>query len=194
MSKLDESIIYATKQFSGKYRKCSGEPAILHSLEVASIISSMTKDEDIMIAGVLHDTIEDTGASEEEIRLMFGDRVCQLVLSETENKRKDTPPEKTWKTRKIETLDFLRNNTDIGVEILYLGDKLSNIRTMENDYRRFGDKLWSFFNQKDPEEHHWYYREIATIIQRDLGSYPAFKEYDQRIKELFNEKGDGKDE
>ena len=86
MNKLEEAIIYATLLHQGKARKIKNTPYILHPLEVAEIISTMTDDIDIITAGVLHDVVEDTDGTLPEIRNRFGERVAELVSSETENK------------------------------------------------------------------------------------------------------------
>ena len=80
----------------------------MHPLEAASIAGMLTKDEDIICAAVLHDVVEDTDRQLEEIRELFGDRVAELVSSETENKRRYLPPEATWRIRKEESLKHLK--------------------------------------------------------------------------------------
>ena len=91
---VEEAIAFATKAHKGQYRKGTKRPYIVHPLEVAKIVSTMTKDEDVICAAVLHDTIEDCkGITEETLRLQFGDRVAQLVAGESEDKTK------TWEER-----------------------------------------------------------------------------------------------
>ena len=76
---LDEAIVFATNAHAGQVRKMANTPYILHPLEVAAIIATMTDDEHTMAAGVLHDTIEDCGADPKEIKQRFGARVSALV-------------------------------------------------------------------------------------------------------------------
>ncbi len=86
MNKLEEAIIYATVMHQGKMRKLGSIPYILHPMEVAQILSTMTDDQDVITAGILHDVVEDTDGTLVEIEKRFGERVAFLVSSESENK------------------------------------------------------------------------------------------------------------
>ncbi|MBQ6780022.1 MAG: HD domain-containing protein [Treponema sp.] len=86
MKLLEEAIIYATVMHQGKVRKFNNIPYILHPMEVAQILSTMTADEEIITAGILHDIVEDTDGTLEEIEKRFGKRVAFIVSSETEKK------------------------------------------------------------------------------------------------------------
>ena len=68
-----------------------------------------------------------------------------------------------------------------------LGDKLSNIRSIQRDFNALGDELWQRFNQKDPAEHAWYYDTIADVLQVDLGETDAWCEYRERVDAVFEE-------
>ena len=156
MSKrLDDAIEFATKKHTEQTRKRENTPYILHPLEAAAVAAELTKDEDVLIAAVLHDTVEDTDTSIDEVREKFGNRVAELVESETENKREDLPPEETWEIRKKESLEHLKNSTDPAVKILWLADKVSNIRTLYRLYQKEGDALWNHFNMKDIKKQAW---------------------------------------
>ena len=108
MRKLEEAIIYATIMHQGKTRKLGDSPYILHPLEVAQILSTMTDDEDVITAGILHDIVEDTDGTLPEIEERFGERVAKLVSSETELKYPGQDPKETWKRRKEESILFLQ--------------------------------------------------------------------------------------
>lgn len=81
MDKLSEAICFATAAFDGMERKVDKQPAILHSLEAATITQTLTDEKEAVIAAVLHDTVEDAGVKIGEIIERFGNRVAQLVLS-----------------------------------------------------------------------------------------------------------------
>lgn len=186
MSRIDQAVIFLTNSMLDKKRK-DGRPAVFHSLEVGVIASTITRDEDTIIAALLHDVVEDAGIKITTIQQMFGDRCAELVQSETEDKRADMPPEQTWKIRKQEAIDSLRERKDIGVETIFLADKLSNIRSVVQGLKECGDAYWQRFHQKDPKEHEWYYREVAKLLP-DLESTYVFKEYQQLIRVAFEEK------
>ena len=98
------------------------------------------------------------------------------------------PPDKSWRIRKEEALEKLKASSDPGVKILYLGDKLSNLRSLYRMQVRQGDGMWEIFHEKNPEAHHWYYRAVAEILT-ELNESAAWKEYDQLIRIVFKEKG-----
>ena len=185
MNLLEEAIIYSTIMHQGKVRKIHGSPYILHPLEVAQILSGMTDDIEIISAGVLHDIVEDTDGTLKEIEKRFGSRVAELVDSETEEEYAGEDRSATWKRRKEESLEKLKTSTDIGVKMLWLADKLSNIRSLASSYGEMGDKLWEQLHQKDPEIHKWYYKTIAEDIEMELNKTGAYKEYIDRINYIW---------
>ena len=182
--KLNEAICFATECHAGQMRKMAGTPYILHPLEVAAIIGSVTNNEDVMIAGLLHDTIEDCDTDPKLIREKFGPRVSALVQSETEDKLSDRPAAETWMDRKLESLLMLRLTKDRDVKILWLGDKLSNMRSFAREYRKNGDEIWKCLNQKDPKMHAWYYRTIAELLE-ELSDTAAYIEYKELVEQVF---------
>ena len=182
---LDKAIIFAVNAHRGQLRKGSNAPYILHPMEAAAIVAAMTDDEEVIAAAVLHDTVEDTAVTLDEICEQFGKRVAELVAAESENKREDKPAASTWKIRKEETIERLKAAPK-EVKMLTLGDKLSNIRSICRDYEAQGDALWQRFNQKDKNEHRWYYKSIADCLS-DLCEYPAYKEYVFLAEKTFGE-------
>lgn len=183
---VDKAIIYATEKHSGQVRKFSGIPYILHPMEVAAIISTMTNDEEIIAAGLLHDTIEDCDADPLEIEQIFGKHVAALVSSETEDKLEQRPPEETWQQRKADSLLLLQNSKNIDVKIMWLADKLSNIRSFSREYRTKGDEMWKVLHQKDKKMQEWYYREIAKCLP-ELSDTAAYIEFTYLIDYIFGD-------
>jgi myo-inositol-1(or 4)-monophosphatase len=181
---LDRAIVFAVKAHSGMRRKGNSVPYILHPLEAAVVAATMTDDEEVIAAAVLHDVLEDTPVIARQLRNAFGERVTALVLAESEDKRADRPASETWKLRKQETVDALMREVRPEVKIIALSDKLSNLRTISQDYQKIGDRLWDQFNQKDKSEHGWYYRSIAKATKA-LSDFPAWQEYDALVKKLF---------
>lgn len=184
MNLFDEALHFAIEKHSGQTRKTKDSPYILHPLEVAAIVGTMTSDPETLAAAVLHDTVEDAGVTLEEIAEKFGKRVALLVMTETENKREELPPEQTWQLRKEETLIMLSHTKDLSVKMMWLGDKLSNMRSFCRQYRKEGNDLWQGFNQKDPAMQAWYYRTIAKCLE-DLQEYDAYQEYVNLVNTVF---------
>lgn len=187
MELFDEALVFACQKHSGQRRKLSEVPYFVHPMEVAVIVGTMSDDQNLLAAAVLHDTVEDTDTTLDEIKEKFGKRVALLVMTETEDKRADLPPQETWRTRKEETLIILENTKDIDVKKLWLGDKLSNIRSFCREYRKSGSSFWNRFNQSDPAQQEWYYRRIAKALS-ELDGYDAYIEFTERIEELFVKK------
>ena len=163
MNKVEKAVVFATRAHAGTYRKGKNKPYILHPIEAMAIVKQFTEDEDVLAAAVLHDTVEDTSVTVERLEIEFGPRVAELVASVSEDKKKERPAESTWKERKQETINGLKNASR-DTKLLCLGDKLSNLREMSEDYADIGDELWERFNQKDKRMHEWYYREIYRIL------------------------------
>ena len=187
MELVSEAIAFAVKAHDGMRRKKSEAPYILHPMEAAVIVGTMTDDQNLIAAAVLHDVVEDADINIEEIEEKFGRRVRELVASETEDKRADLPPADTWRVRKEETLAVLKNTRDVAVLMVWLGDKLANMRAIYRDWKVEGDALWQKFNQKDVGEQAWYYRTIVRLTER-LSYTSAWLEY-KTLTELVFGKG-----
>ena len=188
MELVSEAIAFAVKAHDGMRRKKSDAPYILHPMEAAVIVGTMTDDQNLIAAAALHDVVEDAGITIEEIEAEFGKRVRELVESETEDKRADLPPESTWHIRKEESLSVLKNTDDIAVLMVWLGDKLANMRSIYRDWKIEGDAMWQRFNQKDANEQAWYYRSIVKLTER-LSDTSAWLEY-KTLTELVFGKGE----
>jgi GTP diphosphokinase / guanosine-3',5'-bis(diphosphate) 3'-diphosphatase len=186
LSVLDEAIIFAVNAHSGYMRKGSNIPYILHPLEAAAIVATMTEDEEVIAAAVLHDVVEDTYATINDIKDKFGDNISRLVAAETENKREGQSKEDTWRIRKQETIEHLMYSPSREVKLLTLGDKLSNIRAIYKDYSAVGNDVWLRFNQKDSNEHAWYYKAVMEVTS-DLHMHPAWQEFKSLVTVMFGE-------
>ena len=184
MNKLEEAIIYATIMHQGKVRRVKNSPYILHPIEVSQILSTMTDDEELITAGILHDIVDDTDGTLEEIEKRFGKRVAELVEAESEENSSDKGSA-SWKKRKEESFLLLKNNKDIGVKMLWLADKLADIRSLAGLYSERGDDLWQEFAETDPETLRWYYSSIAEMLELQLNKTAAFKELIKHINFIW---------
>ena len=167
-SLLWRAIAFAAEKHAGQFRKGTSIPYVTHVLEAMEIVCRMTEDEEIRAAAVLHDTLEDTETTREELAENFGERVAALVAAESEDKRADRPAEETWLERKEETVRHMAE-APTEVRMIALGDKLSNIRAMTRDYRVIGEELWQRFNEKDPIKQGMYYGQLANAFWEEQG-------------------------
>lgn len=166
MNNLHEAIIFAARAHSGQKRKGTDIDYLVHPMEVLQILTAMGTDETLQIAGVLHDTVEDTPVEIDDIKSLFGDDVAALVAAHTE-KDKSLP----WRERKEAALAELAN-APIAVKALVLADKLSNMRSIAADYEKLGDELWTRFNA-GKEAISWYYSAGIEALWELEGIEPA---------------------
>ena len=175
---LNKAIIFATNAHAGQFRKATRIPYIIHPLECAVITASMTDDMEMVVAAVLHDTVEDCeGVTIDKIEELFGTRVASFVSKESEDKTK------TWQERKQATIDHLQTATKEEC-ILVLADKLSNLRSIARDYKVLKEDLWNRFHEKRKERIAWYYRSIGDKLAC-LYAYPQYQEYLSLLEEVF---------
>ena len=187
MTIFDEAIKLAVSAHSGQTRRTDSSPFILHPMEVAAIVGTMTDDLDVLAAAVLHDAVEDTSISVDEISAKLGERVAWLVDSETEDKRDGRPQTETWKERKEAALKSLEECQDRDVKILWLGDRLANLSSIHRGLIMEGESVWQKFHQQNTEEQGWYYRSVARLLQDELGDTPAWQRFDHLIHLVFGD-------
>ena len=189
---LDRAVAFAAAKHAGAKRKGTTIPYITHVVEAMEIVCHLTEDEEIRAAAMLHDTLEDTNTTWEELTELFGERVANLVAAESENKREGQPEEETWLIRKQETIRHLAE-ASTEIRIIALGDKLANIRAMYRDYMVVGEKLWERFNQKDPVMQGMYYGLLANVFCEDekLRDTSEYREYVDLCSKVFSGTYDG---
>jgi (p)ppGpp synthase/HD superfamily hydrolase len=186
MDRIDKAVMYAAQAHSGQKRKNNITPYIFHPCEAAMIASFMTEDEDVLIAVLLHDTVEDTDVTLDDIRREFGDHVAELVAGETEDKMQEMSASDSWMIRKQRSLEHLRT-AGRDVKIMWLADKVSNIRSFSDLFYKEGPAMWTRFNMRDVKQQEWYYRTIADYVADELGDTIAYREFIWRINTIFGE-------
>lgn len=180
---FERALEFAMRAHKGQVRKGSSVPYIVHPIETALIAMTLTRDQEIIIASLFHDVIEDTRYSAKDIEDRFGSRIAHLVQMESENKRKGQDASETWKLRKQEFIDGLGDKSK-DEKIIALADKLSNMRATRQGYLKNDEKFWERFHQKDKNMHGWYYRTVADKL-REFEDTDAWKELDRLIREVF---------
>ena len=181
---LDRAIVFAVKAHAGTERRGKGFPYIVHPMEAMAIVATMTTDQEVLAAAALHDTVEDTDVTIEDLRLEFGDRIASLVAQESEEKPEGMSDEESWHDRKRAAIDRLAKAPH-DAKIVALGDKLSNMRAIARDYAKIGDALWKRFHAQDPKDHEWHYRGLADSL-RELQDTAAFQEFESLINKVFS--------
>ena len=181
---LDRAIVFAVKAHAGTERRGKGFPYIVHPMEAMEIVATMTPDQELLAAAALHDTVEDTDVTIDQIRAEFGDRVASLVEAESDVMMEGVSEEDSWHSRKQAAIDRLARAPH-DAKMVALGDKLSNMRAIARDYAMQGDKLWSLFHASDPKDHEWHYRGLADSLRELSGTF-AFQEFESLIDQVFS--------
>lgn len=182
---VNKAFWFAIKAHKGQLRKDGKTPFIEHPIEVASITTTMTEVPSVICAALLHDTVEDTSVHINDILRVFGTYVADLVADETENKRRDVPPEESWHVRKEEGLRKIAGAC-CEAKMISLSDKLSNLRSLKKCQSEYGDVVWTWFNNSNVKYQAWYYRAMRDQYL-GLKKTDAWKEYAQLIDELFKD-------
>ena len=180
---LDRAIIFAVHAHAGTERRGKGYPYIVHPMEAMEIVATMTADQELLAAAALHDTVEDTDVTVEQIKAEFGDRIASLVADESEDRPEGISEEESWHDRKQAAINHLAQASR-DAKIVALGDKLSNIRAIARDYAEIGDALWDRFHAKDPKDHKWHYLGLADALS-ELKGTEAYREFESLINQVF---------
>ena len=175
LNQVHEAIGFAARAHKGQLRKGTDLDYIVHPLEVLQLLTGMGAGEQLLIAGVLHDTLEDTAVTREELEAAFGRVAAALVAGHTEDKRK------SWRERKQNTIEALAKGSR-EEKMLTLADRISNLRSMVSDLSREGERLWDRFNAPR-EAQAWYSGGILRALA-DLRRDAAVGVYWQELAEL----------
>ena len=176
---LDRAIEFAVHAHSGTERRGKGFPYVIHPLEAMAIAATMTSDQEILAAAVLHDVVEDTEITIDEIRTQFGDRVACLVDTESDRLGEGLD----WRSRKEDSLRRLKKAT-YDEKIVAIGDKLSNMRAIARDYTTMGEVFWDRFHIKEKSVHGWRYHALLDALS-DLSDTYAYQEFEFLVNRVF---------
>ena len=162
--KLYDAIELAARAHHGQVRKGSEIPYLVHPLAVAGILIQANCPEHLVIAGILHDTLEDTPVTLEEIRLPFGRGVADLVVALSEPDKKAP-----WEERKAHTIEYLEQAATLDVLLVSVADKIDNVRAIREGLESEGEGFWLRFN-RPRENQKWYYQRLADVFERRISA------------------------
>ncbi|MDR6125143.1 (p)ppGpp synthase/HD superfamily hydrolase [Bacillus sp. SLBN-46] len=177
MDVIEKALKTAAKAHEKQYRKGTDIPYITHPVAVGMILMKAGYSEELVAAGILHDTVEDTNLSLQDIEQLFGRNIAQIVEGCSE-------PDKSlsWENRKKHTIEYLETAPE-EIRVVACADKLHNIRSIASDIEQFGDQVWGRF-KRGKEQQEWYY----THIIESLGLQSSFQLLDQlklEVERLF---------
>jgi|HubBroStandDraft_1064217.scaffolds.fasta_scaffold103182_2 (p)ppGpp synthase/HD superfamily hydrolase len=162
-ARLQRAFRYAAEKHAGQTRKETAVPYLSHLMAVASLVLEAGGDEDLAIAALLHDVVEDCGGLPRlrEVRKQFGPRVAKIVEGCTDS---FVEPKPEWVERKKQYLGQVKH-ADAETRLVSASDKLHNVGTILKDYRQHGEAVWTRFTGKK-EGTLWYYRALSDEYQR----------------------------
>jgi len=184
--KMRKAVTEAAVLHHGQKRKINGSPFISHPYAVALILSNYTSNEDIIIAGLLHDTLEEVpGYTIKDLERDFGDKIAQIVkqVTEEEEPGDETLRRRTWQKRKEGYLDNIRN-ANCEALMVCCADKIHNLTSLIDDYKEVGEDLWKEF-MAPPERELWFYESVLAILKERLDS-EIVKELEKAYLEAKN--------
>lgn len=161
--RFQRAFVFAAEKHAGQTRKASTIPYLAHLMGVTSLVLEFGGDEDLAIAALLHDVVEDCGGAPmlKEVRRRFGSRVAKVVEGCTDS---DTIPKPPWRERKETYIRHLKT-ADADTRLVSAADKLNNVRSILSDYREVGESIWSRFNG-GRDGTLWYYRALVEEFLR----------------------------
>jgi (p)ppGpp synthase/HD superfamily hydrolase len=179
-ARFERALLFATRKHAGQRRKGTTVPYVAHLLSVAGLVLEAGGDEDLAIAALLHDVVEDCGGGPmlKEIRRRFGERVAHVVDGCTDT---DVDPKPPWRQRKEDYIAHLRT-ADADTRLVSAADKLHKVRSIVAIYREIGDRVWERFHGKR-DGTLWYYRTLLDEFQRKKSS-PLIRELERAVIEL----------
>lgn len=178
MDLIEKAIVFAAKAHKNQTRKGTDIPYITHPFAVGIYLQKAKCPEEVIAAGILHDTLEDTETNYSDLTEVFGVRVANLVLAASEHD-KSLP----WEVRKQHTIDMLKDASLEEIQVI-VADKLHNLKSIRADLNLNGDIIWQRFN-RGIREQHWYYASIVKALSSRKKEFKVISELEAEVKEIF---------
>lgn len=178
MNIIDQAITFATQAHEGQFRKSTTIPYITHPYAVGMLLQKAQCTDEVIAAGILHDTLEDTETSFEELVEHFGLQIAKLVLAASE--KDQTLP---WEERKQRTIDALPHASKEEIYII-VADKLHNLRSIRRDLEVYGEVTWERFN-KGKNNQSWYYSNIVKTLLPRKKECLLIRKLEKEVKAVF---------
>jgi len=179
---FEAALLYAAEAHREQVRKGSGVPYLSHLLQVAGLALEHGADEQVAIGALLHDVVEDTPASPEDIEQRFGKRVREIVEGCSDTLDKETE-DRSWRERKETYLAHLCESASADVLLVSCCDKLHNSRSILSDLKEQGDTIWGIF-KGGREGTLWYYRALVEAYRKVDAPLRLVRELDEVVSEI----------
>ncbi len=180
MNIIEKAFQFALTKHEGQYRKGTNIPYITHPFAVSMILQHHNYSDNVVAAGLLHDILEDTDATEDDLLKLFNASVLELVKAASE-----TDKSLSWEERKQATINELPLKTRNQLAVI-VADKLHNVRSIQHDINQFGDVVWDRFN-RPKQDQAWYYENFVNTLNELLEKPPLVERLDLAVEKLFSE-------
>lgn len=173
----EKAKFFATKAHAHQVRRINGEPEISHPLAVGQLLEEFKYDDEVIAAGYLHDTVEDTDTTIEEIEELFGSRVAKFVSLASE-------PDKSlpWEERKAHMIDVVKNSR-IDDIVVILADKIQNMEDLTSNLQLYGLSIFNFF-KRGVEKKLWYFESVYSAVNSTNSELPIVKRLGESLTKL----------
>lgn len=178
---VEKAIHFMVLANKGQRRKNENIDKSFHSMSVGMMISNITTTEDVIVAALLHDIINDTEYGYEEIEEMFGTLVADMVSDLSEDRSISK-----WLDRKKDFVQRMRNNDDLNVINIMIADKLHNLLSDYELFQKNGDKIWKF-SKGTKEENSWLFRECYYLAKKKGANEWLMNRYKKVLIEYFGD-------
>lgn len=178
MKLIEKAMIFAAQKHEHQYRKSTTIPYITHPFMVGMYLQQANCTEEVIAAGILHDTLEDTNTTLDELTNEFGEKVAHLVVMASEHDKS-----LSWEERKQHTIEMLATQSLEDIQVI-VADKLHNLRSICADFERDGDSIWSRFNRGKSDQQ-WYYISIANAVSKYETEFSLIGELQAEVSALF---------
>ncbi len=167
---MRKAVQFALEAHKGQVRKVNGAPYVSHLFDVAEILLNVKASENLVIAGILHDIIEDTPFTDKDILALFpsqkGQAILHIILADNESDKSAS-----WMERKTETITYAQNSDDEEGLLLICADKISNLSSLVENMEICGEMVWKYFNSPKDKQI-WYYESLFKVFEKKLAHYP----------------------
>jgi (p)ppGpp synthase/HD superfamily hydrolase len=178
MNTIDQAIQFAAMAHKNQTRKSTNIPYITHPISVGMLLQKAKCSEEVIVAGILHDVLEDTPISYNELAEQFGVKIANLVVSASEHD-KNLP----WEIRKQHTIDRLKTASLEEIQVI-TADKLHNIKSIQDDLIQNGEEIWNRFNRGEKQQH-WYYSSIVIELKKWEMEFEIIHDLEETVIEVF---------
>ncbi|HOZ88810.1 MAG TPA: HD domain-containing protein, partial [Bacilli bacterium] len=180
MERVEQAKAYAIKAHGNQLRKSNGKPMIYHPLAVGELLKDYGYSESVIAAGYLHDTVEDTPTTMEDIKLLFGAEIAKLVANASEPNK-----ELSWEERKQHTIDLVKVSS-LDEIVVVIADKIHNLEDLTKELQIQGLSLFNSF-KRGVDQQNWYYTAIYEAINNEDQERPIVKRLASALANFKNE-------